>query len=154
MKILWVWLGRAAFWLAWPLLWLYLHGSRRTRLLVMCDGKILVEKGWLGDGKWLLPGGGLSKGEDPDKGAVRELAEETGLVLPPEQLRACGQQKVRAYGLSYEAVFFVCEIDQPAQLKLARLEIIEARWLSPRQLNKANAAGDTLLGLALIKSKF
>jgi 8-oxo-dGTP pyrophosphatase MutT (NUDIX family) len=30
---------------------------------------------------WFTPGGGLNKGEAPEAGAIRELAEETGLVL-------------------------------------------------------------------------
>ena len=30
---------------------------------------------------WFTPGGGLRKGEMPEAGAVRELAEETGLVI-------------------------------------------------------------------------
>jgi 8-oxo-dGTP pyrophosphatase MutT (NUDIX family) len=36
---------------------------------------------------WFTPGGGLEPGEDPVAGAARELAEETGLVLKPEQFR-------------------------------------------------------------------
>lgn len=32
------------------------------------------------DGRWTLPGGGLEHGEHPRDGALRELAEETGLT--------------------------------------------------------------------------
>ncbi|MEV4542457.1 NUDIX hydrolase [Micromonospora echinaurantiaca] len=35
---------------------------------------------------WFTPGGGLDPGESPAVGAARELVEETGLRLTPEQL--------------------------------------------------------------------
>ncbi|MEU4568470.1 NUDIX domain-containing protein [Micromonospora sp. NPDC023956] len=35
---------------------------------------------------WFTPGGGLDAGEEPAAGAARELAEETGLRLAPEEL--------------------------------------------------------------------
>lgn len=39
------------------------------------------ERSW-----WFTVGGGLEPGEDPAAGAARELAEETGLELAPEDL--------------------------------------------------------------------
>lgn len=35
---------------------------------------------------WFTPGGGLDHGESPAQGAVRELFEETGLVVTADQL--------------------------------------------------------------------
>ena len=32
-------------------------------------------------GRWFLPGGGVQHGEDPDESVVREMEEETGLVV-------------------------------------------------------------------------
>ena len=40
---------------------------------------------------WCFPGGGLEPGEEPVAGAVRELAEETGVVVAPEDLTDLGQ---------------------------------------------------------------
>lgn len=37
-------------------------------------------------GQWALPGGRLEPGEGPVEGALRELAEEVGLVVRPEQV--------------------------------------------------------------------
>lgn len=37
-------------------------------------------------GQWALPGGRIDSGETPVKTALRELAEEVGLELPPEQV--------------------------------------------------------------------
>jgi ADP-ribose pyrophosphatase YjhB (NUDIX family) len=44
--------------------------------LLMCRLSDITERpGW-----WTLPGGGIDFGEHPEAGALRELAEETGLV--------------------------------------------------------------------------
>ena len=40
---------------------------------------------------WCFPGGGLEGDEEPVAGAVRELAEETGVVLAPEELTDLGR---------------------------------------------------------------
>lgn len=37
-------------------------------------------------GQWALPGGRVDTGEEPSSAALRELAEELGLVLPPSAL--------------------------------------------------------------------
>ena len=38
-------------------------------------------------GKWVLPGGGLDHGEDPNAGVAREFREETGLDIAITGLR-------------------------------------------------------------------
>lgn len=40
---------------------------------------------------WCFPGGGLEGDEEPATGAVRELAEETGVVLDPEEVTDLGR---------------------------------------------------------------
>jgi 8-oxo-dGTP pyrophosphatase MutT (NUDIX family) len=40
-------------------------------------------------GQWALPGGRLDPGETPRTAALRELEEEVGLVLPPENILGC-----------------------------------------------------------------
>ncbi len=44
--------------------------------LLMCRLSNITER----PGSWTLPGGGIDFGEHPEAGALRELAEETGLV--------------------------------------------------------------------------
>ncbi len=45
------------------------------------EGRLLLIRHSYGSGRWMLPGGGLGKGEDPLLGALRELREETGCTL-------------------------------------------------------------------------
>ncbi|MFD3920218.1 NUDIX domain-containing protein [Streptomyces sp. NPDC058595] len=52
---------------------------------------LLIERGW--DpfaGRWALPGGYANAGEEVLKAAVRELGEETGIVISTAELRQVG----------------------------------------------------------------
>jgi 8-oxo-dGTP pyrophosphatase MutT (NUDIX family) len=45
------------------------------------EGRVLLVRHAYGSGKWMAPGGGLSRREAPLAGALRELREETGCKL-------------------------------------------------------------------------
>ncbi len=49
--------------------------------VIICDGKILIEKrkNEPGKGKWSIPGGLVELGESVEKTVIREVKEETGL---------------------------------------------------------------------------
>ena len=62
-----------------------------ARVVLVADGRVLLQNGFdparPEDGTWwLTPGGGLNDGESVEEGAVREVHEETGLRLSPQQL--------------------------------------------------------------------
>lgn len=141
-------LGVIAFWLSWPLLFVYLRIGSRTRVLVVCGEKVLVVRSWHGSGKWSLPGGGLHRGEDPKVGAVRELREETGLVVEPAVLKhlISGTQNTR--GLKYDYDCFSVVIDKEQPLRPQMFEVAEAAWKSVSELNVDNAGNDTMLYLS------
>lgn len=57
--------------------------------LIRPDGRILVQKRPMGKpmgGLWEFPGGKVDGGELPERALVRELAEELGIAVEPEQL--------------------------------------------------------------------
>jgi 8-oxo-dGTP pyrophosphatase MutT (NUDIX family) len=45
------------------------------------EDRVLLVRHAYGSGSWMLPGGGLGRGEEPLAAALRELAEETGCTL-------------------------------------------------------------------------
>lgn len=44
-------------------------------------GRVLLIRHSYGSGSWMLPGGGIARGEDPLAAALRELIEETACAL-------------------------------------------------------------------------
>ena len=57
--------------------------------IIICDGKILLEKrkNDPGKGKWSVPGGLVELGENIEQTVLREVREETGLeVEKPEHI--------------------------------------------------------------------
>ncbi len=56
--------------------------------MLALDGqdRVLLLRHSYGSGKWMAPGGGLRRGEDPLAAGLREFAEETGLELAQARL--------------------------------------------------------------------
>jgi 8-oxo-dGTP pyrophosphatase MutT (NUDIX family) len=136
MSRLWRWTGIAAFWASWPLLWIYLLNTRRTRLIIFSGNKkVLLVKGWLGAGQWGLPGGGVHKGESPVQAAIREVKEETGIVLDPEALEFVHELRIKEYGLQCRAGIYVVQLKDEPKVTPQRWEITEVKWLAADELS-------------------
>jgi 8-oxo-dGTP pyrophosphatase MutT (NUDIX family) len=57
------------------------------RVLAFDDqDRVLLVRHVYGSGRWMLPGGGLGRGEQPLAAACREFAEETGCTLTAARL--------------------------------------------------------------------
>ncbi|MDQ6716633.1 MAG: DUF4031 domain-containing protein [Actinomycetota bacterium] len=87
---------------------------------------------------WGSPGGWLEAGEDPAAGAVREVAEETGIRLSPGELTPCAYERFDVTaesgsrlrpGRSCLQVFSASlPVERPA-LTTAFDDVDEARWV-------------------------
>ena len=64
----------------------YTGNWRKTRTacrgIILRDGKLLLSYETV-TGQWMIPGGGLEKGESERECCIRETAEETGLLIQP-----------------------------------------------------------------------
>jgi 8-oxo-dGTP pyrophosphatase MutT (NUDIX family) len=135
------------FWASWPAFYIYFKNSKRTRIILVKDGKVLVIQNWLSDYRWSLPGGGLHKGEDVIIGALRELLEETGIELKPGELHDLGSDNSLSHGLGYEFYCFSANLDHDVSVRKQIIEVAEVDWIDPKLLNNKNSWPDVVLSL-------
>jgi ADP-ribose pyrophosphatase YjhB (NUDIX family) len=77
---------------------------------------------------WSLPAGLLKRGEPPVVGASRELHEETGIRLSPDQLRPADPGAVVHHRGRWVDVVFEARVSADVTLTVDGAEVIEAAW--------------------------
>ena len=92
-------------------------------------GRVLLIRHSYGSGNWLLPGGGIARGEAPLAAAVRELAEETGLELMQPRCLAVVDEPL--YGTINRVHLF--SGTARGELRCDGREVIEARFFAPTE---------------------
>jgi 8-oxo-dGTP pyrophosphatase MutT (NUDIX family) len=91
-------------------------------------GRLLLLRQPPGRG-WSLPAGLLARGETPFEAAVRELAEESGIRLRPDELRqAVPNALVHHRGRWVDVVFEATVSAARTRLAVDGAEVLEAAW--------------------------
>lgn len=130
VRRLWIAIGRAAYWIGWPGIYIILRTQPpRTRVVVVVDSHILMIRDWLGPGSWTLPGGGLYQQESSATGACRELFEETGISLRPKDLQSLGQYKVRSHGIPVSIAAYYVQLHKRPKIRLRLFEVLDYQWV-------------------------
>ena len=103
-------------------------------------GEILLLRHSYGPPQWMLPGGGVGSGEDPEAAAQREIAEELALDLDRLERVAVIAEEVS--GSPHTAHLFAARTE--AVPRPDGREVIEARFFPeralPRPLGRITAA--------------
>lgn len=136
--------SRVIYYIGLPAVWLAFNGSTRAYVIVESSGQVLFVKSWFGNQKYKLPGGGIKKGEDPKAGAIRELAEETGILIDSKNLKPVLNIRQNYYGARYNHLVFISSTKSQIWPKAQKNEIMEAVWLSPQQINLKNSNQATI----------
>lgn len=103
-----------------------------TGIAVIDEGKLLVVRRIANDdflgGEWEIPGGGVDTGETIEQGAIRELFEETGLVVESvidsfEGFDYTTPNKPKVRQVNYKVTV------KPGDIQLEPTEHDEYRWI-------------------------
>lgn len=84
-------------------------------------------------GTWSAPGGKLEKGETPEKAIIREVFEETGIVISEEKLISHGKYYIDTKEVQFIMYIFHARLEEFPKITLHLEEHIEFRWLPPTE---------------------
>lgn len=142
-------IAKIVYFFSFPVLGFYLHNSERTRVIITHQQQVLLQRGWIGAQQWGFPGGGVSRKEDPRSAAAREVYEETGIKIEPQQLRLIAVDRLphtRRWP-QYMVRFYHVALPQKKQPRVIRpLEVMEVRW-HPLQSLPKNISNTVHIGL-------
>jgi len=126
------------------------HRTRRGVRVVVTDGASTLlfrdtDPGVPGSRWWMTPGGGMDPGETEPQTAVRELAEETGLVVEASALIGPVMRRVVVHGYSDQ----VCEQTEAFfVLRVSRFEVDTSAHTTDEQQTLVGHAWLPVQGLA------
>lgn len=129
-------LGRLAYWLSAPLLYLIsLRAHARVRVIIIDhQGRILLVRNWYGRQRWALPGGGVKRHEPPVRAAQRELCEELSLDISQALFAPVGRIERYDTALPFAITLFSTELPSNNVVHPHPLELIDIRWVKPTKL--------------------
>ena len=119
----------------WVPIYCIIRFTTRTRVLVVCDGEILLLQSWLYSGYWGCPGGGIKRGELPVQTILRELREETGIVVKQKDLKSLGWMK-QAGRQAHTFYGFILKLDTKPRVTIQTSAITDAKWFEPDNIEK------------------
>ena len=96
------------------------------------DQLLLVRLGY-GHKKWVLPGGGIDKGEKPEEAAKREVKEEAGLDV--ENLIYIGKRFNTNQYKKVDVFYYMAKTNNP-DLIIDGQEVVDAGWFRLDELPK------------------
>ena len=111
----------------------YTKSRDGSRAVIIRDNQILLSHETV-SGFWLIPGGGMEEGETPEECVVREVLEETGLIVRPTVQFLTLHEYYEEY--RYTSHYFVCEVTGEAQQHLTEDEKrrgLVPEWISLRE---------------------
>lgn len=102
---------------------------------VRCSGEIVLlhrQDHKPEGGTWCIPGGKINRGENSLDTACREVAEETGLVVPKNEMNFFSTVFVKFSDYDFIYHIFHTELRHKAEIRIGESEHKDAKWISPK----------------------
>lgn len=143
--------GPIIYFFGYPVFRLLIKNTNRAYVLVRTNNSILLTKNWLGfQRKWRLPGGGIKGQENPAVAAARELAEEVGIAINISDLKLITKLPIDS-DFRYKYWLYELNIAKPLKLNIDEREILQAKYINIKQLNKLTLSEEANNALRLTK---
>lgn len=117
---------------------LFLNIAAAVGVIVECRGRLLfgVRKHEPQQGKLDLPGGFVDQGETAEQAVLRELQEETGLVVSTARYLYSFPNRYRYKGITYDTLdlIFLVQLDELPELQAAD-DLAELVWLERESID-------------------
>jgi 8-oxo-dGTP pyrophosphatase MutT (NUDIX family) len=131
-------LWRCFYWLAYRLLrifwFLFRPKGRGTLVAIRYQGRLLLVKNGYRRG-YNLPGGSCRSGERARAAAVREVEEEVGIRLVPNQLCRRGTVVSRRNHLRDHCTYFEVQLEKAPSIRIDGREVVAAVLARPEALS-------------------
>jgi len=92
--------------------------------------------------KWQQPWGKVDIGEDPEQAMIREVYEESWIVIKSWAANKLFKKYFHFSGLHIVITFFKTNIDKKPEVSLSPTEHSEYKWLTPREALKMDLIED------------
>lgn len=130
------------------------HSDRALEVLLLKR----TEKARFMPNVWVFPGGAVDDGDGKDEArfkacAARELEEEAGIALPPDEELILFSRWITPEVVSrrFDAWFFFALAPAHTPPRPDGVETTEAAWFEPARALEAQAAGEIVLAFPTIK---
>ncbi len=128
MDLLWRITLRIAYRAALCYWFVFRPETKGVHVALWCGGQILLIQNSY-KSKQALPAGGVKRGEAEVDAAIRELREEVGISLRPENLRLYQRYVSHEEYKTDNSTVFETQLDQLPTLRIDQREVIQAEFV-------------------------